>query len=43
MLLKAAKKKKRLQWTHHENWSIEDGKKVSWTEESKFEPPYGHV
>ena len=43
MLLTAAKKKKRLQWTcHHQNWSIEVWKNVLWIDESKIELPHGN-
>ncbi|CAK9806963.1 Transposable element Tc1 transposase [Anthophora quadrimaculata] len=37
-LLRPINKKKRLQWARrHESWTIEDWKKVLWTDESKFE------
>ena len=37
-LLRKVNKTKRLQWAkQHKNWSVEDFKKVLWTDESKFE------
>lgn len=37
-LLRAVNKKKRLEWaTQHKNWTLEEWKKVLWSDESKFE------